>query len=516
MKTKKLTALALAIIMVFSFAACKKNDDEYSYYSDVIVVKKDNAKGDDTDNTSNTNSQKSKKKSNKGTSSKKVLNGVEDGIVKNTYKTDLKPTNSCFDANYVIKYGNKAVDENLDFGGKVITMATAGGCTTTYMRMVKAFEKKYNCVIKITDLNYSTYITQLAAAVAANKAFDICGMQGNHFPTEAIKGLIEPLENAITTADLYDPSNPSLHAVDFDYSQLTSWQNHMYGVVGHGAAVSQPNLLYYNKKLFKENGLKDPLELYNAKQWTWDTIKSMAKQVSDSSAGVYFLDGECYPAVIQSNLCEWVVYKGNTAIENLTATRNVNALKLMKELFSGDNPAMGPRAFTDNTTNFYAGKSFMYFQSYVYGQQYIRPAIQDGTAVAFNKNVANMGIVPIPSGPDNNDGTYQTGALDYITCGKGRDTLPAIVWAKFKSSYNSSSSSDKNAYTSDEWALIESLANGKTYVDKNFGFSTTGTSSSAIITNIEASIADGADISSTLQSYRSQLQACIDTTLKQQ
>ena len=74
-------------------------------------------------------------------------------------------------------------------------MMTCGGATTTYMRIVKAFETKYNCKVKITDLNYATRITQMAAAVAAGNAFDICGMQGADFPVEPIKGLVEPLEN---------------------------------------------------------------------------------------------------------------------------------------------------------------------------------------------------------------------------------------------------------------------------------------------------------------------------------
>ncbi len=524
MNIKRIVSLALAVIMVFSLAACKKNEDEWSYYSDTIMVEKENNKTDADDTTATdgegqgatttttTTTSTTTKTSSTG---KTTNNGAGTGAGVTVTGDGVKPNITGFKANYIIKAGDTPVDKNLDLKGVTVTMMTCGGATSTYMRSVKAFETKYNCKVKIIDLNYATRITQMAAAVAANNAIDICGMQGSDFPTEPIKGLIDPLENALTTADLYDASKNNLHSIDFNYSQYTSWDNHLYGVCGHGAASSQPSVLYYNKKLFKEAGLEDPLTLYKAGKWTWKKVEEMGRIVTDSSKGVYFLDGECAPAVVSSYNPQWISFTDSGIRENLTATRNINALTYLQKISTGNNAIMGPFAFTDDTTRFYEGKSYMYYQTYVYGQQYIRPAINDGLA-AFNNDPNNMGIVPIPLADENTEKAYPGGSLDFITCGKGRNPLYAIIWAKFKSSYDSSSSSDKNAYSKEEWAVIEGLANGNMAIDRISSFSTSTTSASSIIGNFTPDAAKGEDIGQMVSAQRQKVQNCIDTTLGQQ
>ena len=43
MNIKRVVSLALAVLMVFSLVACKNsNEDEWSYYSDTVLVQKEN------------------------------------------------------------------------------------------------------------------------------------------------------------------------------------------------------------------------------------------------------------------------------------------------------------------------------------------------------------------------------------------------------------------------------------------------------------------------------------------
>ncbi len=527
MNIKRITAILIAVIMVFSFTACKDNGDEYSYYSDVILVEKENSKtsstndGADAQTGSNSSSDgKGSGTTSTGKDSNKVVAPTQstssnDGTGIIVTGEGVKPTIKGFKANYTIKNGSTPVDKGLDLKGKTITMATGGGVTTSYSRMVKAFEAKYNCKVKITDLNFATYITQLAAAVAANNAFDICGMQGDHFPTEAIKGLIEPLENAITTADLYDANKKDLHSIDFNFSQYTSWGNHLYGVCGHGANASQPMVFYYNKKLFKESGLEDPYELYKDNKWTWSKIEQMGRIVTDPTKGVYFLDGDCVPAIVNSYAPEWISYTDNGVKENFSAKRNINAVTYAQKLANGNSAIMGPFAFTNDTTSFFAGKSYIFYQSFVYGQQYIRPAINDGLA-AFGNDPKNMGVVPIPMSSENTEKAYEIGSLDFITCGKGRNPLYAVTWAKFKSGYDSSSANDKNAYSKEEWKLIESLADGKVHVNRTSGFVTSSGSVGSLISNIIIDGSKGGDVAQLVAANRQKAQSYIDTTLGEQ
>jgi len=523
MNIKRIVSFTLAVLMVFSLAACKSGGDEWSYYSDTVLVEKENSKTDNGDTTATDGDGKGATTTTTTTTTTKT-SSTGKGTVSNTGNTGdgvivtgdgVKPNISGFKADYIIKAGNTPVDKDLDLKGVTITMMTCGGATTTYMRSVKAFETKYNCKVKIIDLNYATRITQMAAAVAANNAIEICGMQGGDFPTEPIKGLVDPLENALTTADLYDAKKKNLHSIDFNYSQYTSWDNHLYGVCGHGAASSQPMIFYYNKKLFKESGLEDPLTLYKAGKWTWKKIEEMGRIVTDSTKGIYFLDGECAGAVVNSYNPQWISFSDSGIKENLTATRNINALTYLQKLATGNSAIMGPFAFTDDTTRFYEGKSYLYFQSYVYGQQYIRPAINEGLA-AFNNDPNNMGIVPIPMADENTEKAYQGGSLDFITCGKGRNPLYAIIWAKFKSAYDSSSANDKNAYSKEEWAVIEALADGNMAIDRLSSFSTSTASANGIVSNFTPDAAKGEDIGQIVNAQRQKVQNCIDTTLAQQ
>ena len=144
-----------------------------------------------------------------------------------------------------------------------------------------------------------------------------------------------------------------------------------------------------------------------------------------------------------------------------------------------------------------------------------RPKINEGLA-AFNNDPENMGIVPVPMADENVEKAYQTSSIDYITCGKERNPLYAVVWAKFKSSYNSASSTDKNAYNKEEWALIESLADGNIIIDRTACFSTSSASASGCISEVTINGSKGEDIGQLISAQRQKVQNCIDTTIGQQ
>jgi multiple sugar transport system substrate-binding protein len=59
--------------------------------------------------------------------------------------------------------------------------------------------------------------------------------------------------------------------------------NKLYGIT----FSSGPKVLYYNKSLFKEKGLKTPLELFKEGKWTYDEFYKTAKALTDPSKGVY-------------------------------------------------------------------------------------------------------------------------------------------------------------------------------------------------------------------------------------
>ncbi|MBO9605355.1 MAG: sugar ABC transporter substrate-binding protein [Paenibacillaceae bacterium] len=48
-----------------------------------------------------------------------------------------------------------------------------------------------------------------------------------------------------------------------------------------------PKVLYYNKTMFKEKGLKEPLDLYKEGKWTYDEMIKTAKALADPAKGTY-------------------------------------------------------------------------------------------------------------------------------------------------------------------------------------------------------------------------------------
>src|SRR5690606_25479410 len=48
-----------------------------------------------------------------------------------------------------------------------------------------------------------------------------------------------------------------------------------------------PMMMYYNKKLFQDKGLKTPTELYNEGNWTYAELLKAAQAITDPAQGVY-------------------------------------------------------------------------------------------------------------------------------------------------------------------------------------------------------------------------------------
>lgn len=264
---KRITSLLLAVLLLLTVCGCKKKpasdntSDTYSEWIEEIEVPDD---GDGS--TSSGTTGKGNSNSSKGTASTGN---------KNVDNIGHKGT------------GKKTVD-NLDFGGKTYTKTIIGSVTKGLNRRIAAFEKKYNCKIKLVSLQWEQYNSQVATRMASGDPYDICGLQSYFFPEAVIQGLYEPLEDYIYDADTYNSKTGV--GIDMNVSSTFNYGGHVYGVSNHsGAYATMMQVLYYNKVLFEEAGLDDPVELYKKGQWTWDALEKMAKKVTEPSKGKYLL-----------------------------------------------------------------------------------------------------------------------------------------------------------------------------------------------------------------------------------
>ncbi len=79
--------------------------------------------------------------------------------------------------------------------------------------------------------------------------------------------------NKVTTMDLNDPK--------WDKTMLAAAtiEGNVYLVNAVASPVASSNLVFYNKRLFEENGFKTPEEYYAEGTWSWDNMLKCAKDV---------------------------------------------------------------------------------------------------------------------------------------------------------------------------------------------------------------------------------------------
>ena len=75
---------------------------------------------------------------------------------------------------------------------------------------------------------------------------------------------------------------------------------------------TNPIVVYYNKTMIENNGLEDPNDVYNRGDWTWDTFKQYAKDLTvdkdnDGNIDVWGVTSYYYPAFINTNEGEFAV-----------------------------------------------------------------------------------------------------------------------------------------------------------------------------------------------------------------
>lgn len=413
-----------------------------------------------------------------------------------------------------LKKGTKATETGLNLGGKEYTMAVWNSpeyLDDAFKNKVKAFQNKFNCKIKVVELGWDEYLTKLNQATVSGKPYDIVFIHGSMYANGVTKGLYADLSNQITTADLVDANNPNAGGIDMSRSIQFSYKNGLYGLTGSYA--SAPYVMYYNKLLFSQyfKPDEDPYTLYKNGQWTWDKIKEMAKKVVNPSRQMYMFDASC---VMRSLILDaggyLVTPNGDTFKENLTDPKVVKGVQFFQDLFSAEKGIASTAGGPFDTSEFYAGHSFIFCQEAIKYSGYAADVVDLTT---FGKNKNNLGVVPYPIMDSNTEGLYPTGWLEATAACKGvkEDRLiAAVAWAKFSANYTNPVTS-KTSMTKEQSELVRKLAIGK-IIYPNYGFASTSTTLDELYLKIPEEILQGKSVATVLSNYRQPFQDCINAT----
>jgi len=496
---KRILALVIALLLVFSAVGCKSSkdtgSDNVSYittYEDeyIDVYDEDGNPVSSTTTQSGASSQSGGGKGNSGTTSSGGNAGTP----------STKPVNK------------KGTISNLDFGGKTFTKTIIGTAPAYKIRMKEAFEKKFNCKVKFVNLPFETYNSKVASAMAAGDPYDICGLHPYFWPEAGVQGLYEPLDEYFYKDDLYDPNSKSTVGIDLEQSKYYSWNGKTYGVANNrDTHCSQPDGYYYNKLMFEEAGLEDPLELYNKGKWTWDKLFEMAEEVVDTKKGKYMfgLDFQLGSFVSRNGILGTKVVNGKVKT-NLDDPRYPASVKKAVEFFNKYCENAGGRSVLDQFIN---GNHYMHQHEITWGTFSGYDLIINSPA--FDKDFDNLGVVPLPTGPDNNNNIYLKGGPQAKCAGKGsKDPRVAVAFVWFASVWEDPMQQDDPSLYSDE--IYKAF--DKDYKDTNYSDPNYKTSSKKVsdLTNeIWAGVRDGGDWTKLVNDRIKTIQSIIDDSLGQ-
>jgi ABC-type sugar transport system, periplasmic component len=147
-----------------------------------------------------------------------------------------------------------------------------------YETMIESYRKDHpNVSVEIMTIPSADYQQKLSVLMASKTAPDVVWLMERSIPQFLEAGQLADISSIKDDPDYkFDDLIPST-------LDLLTKDGKTYGI----PFSTPPNMIYYNKTLFEEKGLKTPTELYAEGKWTYDEMAKAAAVLTDRSKGVY-------------------------------------------------------------------------------------------------------------------------------------------------------------------------------------------------------------------------------------
>lgn len=134
------------------------------------------------------------------------------------------------------------------------------------------FEKKYGGTVNVIGVGWGEQMETVISMVNSGEVCDLAQAHDQNFPNYPAKNIVQDISQYIDLSD------------DFWYDSVT--EAFTFGGKPYAAgAEATPVVIYYNKTLFEQNGVKTPTEYFNEGNWTWDTFREVAMQLTGDTDG---------------------------------------------------------------------------------------------------------------------------------------------------------------------------------------------------------------------------------------
>lgn len=419
-----------------------------------------------------------------------------------------------------IKAGTTPIEKGLNFGGKEFSFAYYGSTwDQKHTDWHAAFQKKFNVKLDVHGVASDEYVAGLSSAIAAGTPYDIVFMYNFDYPSQIIANTMAPLNDYVTTADLWSGETQS--GFSEALMQALSLNGNIYCVAG--PYLQGPTMLWYNKKLFSDagyDGAQDPLALYKAGKWSWDTLYDMLYDIQDPAKGLWGINSLApyySHQMINSFDTDYVKLAADGRLmQNLQDPNLYAALQMLQKFSYGEHKVADPNnPYEPGIEQFLNGTiASVTSTAGKYGTWYERMSKKTYSAFGSKaQQLSNIGVVPLPG----KNGVVPV--WDWMGYGAGNGTtkegiLCAMAFAKHDSEVNHAQVYDVHM-PADMKKLCCSLMDSDKLRAPLSGFeSSAGTLGNLGVQITSAVALKGQNITVTLKGYENLVQTLIDTALK--
>ncbi len=199
-------------------------------------------------------------------------------------------------------------------GKTVLFSAWGGAVADVYQKVVKQFEKDTGIKVKMVQFLNTEYITKVSQQIAAGKSPDIAGSNA-WFP--ASLEMLQPLPEIFDVNDGF---------WDKRITEALSVNGQHFYVNTYNSPFTSGPAIFYNIKLFENAGLKTPQEYYDEGDWSYETLRKVAKDCVEAGYKGAIMEPMHIAEQMNSTLIKYDAAKG-TFSSNLNDAGFASALK---------------------------------------------------------------------------------------------------------------------------------------------------------------------------------------------
>lgn len=147
-------------------------------------------------------------------------------------------------------------------------------------QLVKFNQKFPHIKVEVQLIPFADYQQKMSIMLASNSAPDVVWLAERMIPQ-----FLES-KQLLDISSLKEDKDYNIADIFPSTMDVFKKEGKQYGI----SFTNPPKVIFYNKTLFKEKGLKNPMELYKEGKWTYDEMLKAAKAIADPAKGIYGLN----------------------------------------------------------------------------------------------------------------------------------------------------------------------------------------------------------------------------------